>query len=69
MKNTYDKEQSVDASQDFSISTSESFELIKTREIIKLDSGLKEIRIPVILLERLKKEFDDSQHLSDIMGK
>ena len=59
----------MDASQDFCISTSESFELIKTNEIIKLDSGLKEIRIPVILLERLKKEFDDSQHLSDIMGK
>ena len=35
----------------------------------KFDKQLKEIKIPKILLERLKKEFDDSSRLSIKIGK
>tara|TARA_B110000285_G_scaffold232249_1_gene302874 strand:- start:67 stop:240 length:174 start_codon:yes stop_codon:yes gene_type:complete len=37
-----------------------TFKDIKREEIFKFDKQLKSIRIPAILLERLKKEFDDS---------
>jgi len=40
------------------------FDIEKQKEIEKLDKSLKNISIPVILLERLKKEFDDSHYLS-----
>ena len=35
----------------------------------KFDKQLKDIKIPKILLERLKKEFDDSNRLSTQFGK
>lgn len=57
-----DKEE--DDSQGFSIKRVEdqinSFEDLKLNEIKSLDKSLKAIKIPAILLERLKKEFDDS---------
>jgi hypothetical protein len=37
---------------------------MKEDAIKKLDSQLKAVKIPRILLERLKKEFDDSHSLS-----
>ena len=40
--------------------TPKTFKDIKREEIFKFDKQLKSIRIPAILLERLKKEFDDS---------
>ena len=35
----------------------------------EFDKQIKQIRIPKILLERLKKEFDDSHSLSSQFGK
>ena len=45
------------------------FEKLKLEEVRKLDSALRKFRIPIVLLERLKKEFDDSHYLSNEMGK
>lgn len=42
---------------------------IKQKEIKMLDKSLRSIKIPAILLERLKKEFDDSHLLSSLIGK
>lgn len=38
-------------------------------EIAKLDADLRKFKIPVVLLERLKKEFDESHSLSNELGK
>jgi hypothetical protein len=34
-----------------------------------LDKSLKKIKIPIVLLERIKREFDESHALSNIIGK
>jgi hypothetical protein len=38
-------------------------------ELAKLDADLRKFRIPIVLLERLKKEFDESHMLSNELGK
>ena len=45
------------------------FDKYKELEIQKLDKDLKQFKIPIVLLERLKKEFDDSHFLSNEIGK
>lgn len=45
------------------------FVQIKMTEIAKLDADLRKFKIPVVLLERLKKEFDESHSLSNELGK
>ena len=45
------------------------FQKIKQEEITKFDRDLKKFKIPILLLERLKKEFDDSHFLSNEIGK
>lgn len=47
----------------------QQFEKYKEDEIHKLDKELKQFKIPIVLLERLKKEFDDSHYLSNEIGK
>ena len=46
-----------------------TFEEVKRIELAKFDKHLKSIKIPAILLERLKKEFDDSFSMSNVVGK
>jgi len=41
----------------------------KRKVIDKFDQEMKQIKVPKILLERLKKEFDDSHSLSTQFGK
>ncbi len=41
----------------------------KAKQIKDLDDSMKRVKIPGILLERLKKEFDDSHSLSTQFGK
>ena len=42
----------------------ESFDALKLKEIKKLDQSLKNIKLPIFLLERLEREFGDSHNLS-----
>lgn len=45
------------------------FQRLKLEELRKLDKDLRKFKIPIVLLERLKKEFDDSHFLSNEIGK
>lgn len=45
------------------------FERLKLEQLKKLDADLRRFKIPIVLLERLKKEFDDSHYLSNEIGK
>ena len=42
---------------------------LKLKVIMDFDTQMKQVNIPRILLERLKKEFDDSHSLSTQFGK
>lgn len=48
----------------FLIIFAETYEQVKVYELRKLDSKVKKIKIPDVLLERLKQEFDESHKLS-----
>ena len=50
-------------------STDDQIKADKISAIKELDQQLKQIKIPSILLDRLKKEFDDSHSLSTQFGK
>jgi hypothetical protein len=51
------------------VTTLQPFSEWRARELQRFDSGLTRIKIPIILLERLKKEYDDSHELSKVLGK
>lgn len=45
------------------------FDKIRLAQVRQFDQELKSFKIPIVLLERLKKEFDESHSLSNEMGK
>ena len=47
----------------------ETFEKVKQDEIRLFDQHLKIIKMPSMLLERLKREFDESHNISERLGK
>mmetsp|Transcript_18683 Transcript_18683/g.31949 ORF Transcript_18683/g.31949 Transcript_18683/m.31949 type:complete len:306 (-) Transcript_18683:36-953(-) len=64
-----DKDLDPEQRRDIIREAEREFEDQKTQALRKLDGQLKAVKIPKILLERLKKEFDDSRNLSVQFGK